>query len=267
MTRSWMFLSIFLAGCVSSGTHDAVLQELAAARSHGDEVSAELAEMERQNQELAAEKARLEQALAKETTEKTQLLQDQSALRASVEEMENALRELNRRKQESDARIAEYRGLLSRFQKMIDAGKLRVKIVEGRMVVELPTDVLFRSGQATLSQDGLDAIAEVTRVLAEIPERKFQVEGHTDNVPIATAQYPSNWELAAARALRVVHTMIEAGMPPQRISAASYGEFAPFMSNDINEGRDANRRIEIVVVPDMSSLPGFEELNRFSRAE
>lgn len=267
MARSWMILPFLFAGCVSSGTHDAVLQELAASRSHGDEVSAELAEMERQNRELAAAKARLEQALAEETTEKAQLLQDQSALRASVEEMEAALRELNRRKQESDARIAEYRSLLSRFQKMIDAGKLRVKIVEGRMIVELPTDVLFRSGQATLSQEGKDAIAEVAQVLAEIPDRKFQVEGHTDNVPIATAQYPSNWELAASRALRVVRTMVEAGMQPQRISAASYGEFAPTMSNDITEGRDANRRIEIVVVPDMSSLPGFEELNRYSNAE
>ena len=102
-------------------------------------------------------------------------------------------------------------------------------------------------------------------MLAEIPGRKFQVEGHTDNVGIKTAQYPSNWELAAARALTVVKTMVEAGLPADRISAASFGEFKPVKANDTNEGKAANRRIEIVVVPDLSSLPGFDELKKIGQ--
>jgi chemotaxis protein MotB len=81
-------------------------------------------------------------------------------------------------------------------------------------------------------------------------------------VGIKTAQYPSNWELAAARALTVVKTMVEAGLPADRISAASFGEFKPFKPNDTAEGKAANRRIEIVVVPDLSSLPGFDELKK-----
>jgi chemotaxis protein MotB len=104
----------------------------------------------------------------------------------------------------------------------------------------------------------------VSEVLASIPERKFQVEGHTDDVPIKTAQYPSNWELAAARSMMVVKEMVTAGMPPERISAASFGEFKPALANDTPEGRAANRRIEIVLVPDLSSLPGFDELSRVS---
>ena len=74
----------------------------------------------------------------------------------------------------------------------------------------------------------------------------------------------SNWELAAARALTVVKTMVEAGLPAERISAASYGEHKPARANDSQEGKAANRRIEIVVVPDLSSLPGFDELKRAS---
>ena len=101
--------------------------------------------------------------------------------------------------------------------------------------------------------------------LSTIPERRFQVEGHTDNVPIKTAQFPSNWELAAARALIVTKTMVEAGLPGERVSAASFGESKPAVSNDTPDGKAQNRRIEIVVVPDLSTLPGFDELQKASQ--
>ncbi|MGC4116718.1 MAG: OmpA family protein [Myxococcales bacterium] len=128
------------------------------------------------------------------------------------------------------------------------------------MVVALASDVLFASGQSKLSKDGEAAIAEVAKLLAEIPDRKFQVEGHTDNVPPKPPM--TNWDLAAARSITVVRTMVEAGMPANRISAASFGEFKPAKDNDSQEGKAANRRVEIVVVPDLSSLPGFDELKR-----
>lgn len=262
MNRTWVVLPLLLAGCVGKGTHEAVLKQLDESRHHADQLEADLDGQRQLGKALADRNTRLEKRLEEEASEKANLLADQDALRASVEEMERALQELNRRKLEADERISEYRSLLARFQRLIDAGKLRVKIVEGRMVVELPTDVLFRSGQASLSKEGQEALVEVTELLSDVPGRRFQVEGHTDDVPIATAQYPSNWELAAARALRVVRTMIDAGMPAERISAASFGEYAPVASNEFPEGRDANRRIEIVVVPDLTSLPGFDELNR-----
>ncbi|HVE81711.1 MAG TPA: OmpA family protein, partial [Myxococcales bacterium] len=147
---------------------------------------------------------------------------------------------------------------------LIDAGKLKVRIREGRMVVALATDVLFPSGSSTLSKDGKAAIAEVAGLLASIPDRKFQIEGHTDNVPVRGGQYFANWGLAANRALTVLSTMIDAGLPPERISAASFGDSAPAKPNDTPENRAANRRIEIVVVPDLASLPGFDELQRVS---
>jgi chemotaxis protein MotB len=169
--------------------------------------------------------------------------------------------ELQKRKEETEARVAEFKALLEKFKALIDAGKLKVTIRDGRMVVELATDILFTSGSATLSKDGKAAIIEVAELLKTIPVRKFQVEGHTDNVPMKGA-YKSNWELASARAMTVLHTMLDAGLAPERISAASYGDSRPTRSNDTPENRAANRRIEIVVVPDLSSLPGFEELRR-----
>lgn len=233
------------------------------ALSKAQMTSAQLdADIVRARKDHDAAVAALKADLEKQQGELAQVIKDKSALKGSVDEMKTALEELARRKAEADKRIAEYRGLLSRFQKLIDAGKLKVKIVDGRMVVALASDILFASGSAALSKDGKASIAEVAGVLSGIPDRKFQVEGHTDNVPIRTEQFPSNWELASARALTVLKTMVDAGMPASRVSAASFGDSKPTASNDSSEGKAQNRRIEIVVVPDLSTLPGFEELQK-----
>ncbi len=203
--------------------------------------------------ELQAQQSKLQGQLA-------DLVKDRSRLKESTEQLQRALAELAQRKAEADKRVAEFRNLLARFKSLIDAGKLRVKIADGRMVLELPSDVLFDSGSAKLSKDGTTAVQQVASVLTTMTDRRFQVEGHTDNLPIKTAQFPSNWELAAARALGVVKAMAEAGMDSRTLSAASFGEFHPAASNTTDKGRAENRRIEIVLVPDLSSLPGFEEL-------
>jgi chemotaxis protein MotB len=210
--------------------------------------------------EEALERARGE--LKSTSDELATTVKDKAGLRESVEQMKTALDELNKRKAEADRRVAEYKALLGRFQALIDAGKLNVKIVDGRMVVALASDILFASGSSALSKEGRAAVEEVAGVLASIPDRRFQVEGHTDNVPIKTPQFPSNWELAAARALTVVKTMVDAGLPKDRVSAASYGDVKPAGDNATPEGKAQNRRIEIVVVPDLSTLPGFDELKK-----
>ncbi|MCB9547460.1 MAG: OmpA family protein [Myxococcales bacterium] len=252
-------LLVLATGCVRQSTYDALKGECDADRARLDlALSEEQAKAEQLRREVEALELRI-QAL---TDEKANLLKDQSQLEGSLAELQEALAELEKRKRAADARVAEFKSLLGRFQALVDAGRLRVKIVDGRMVVELATDVLFDSGKADLSDEGKEAITEVTGLLVGIPDRRFQVEGHTDNVPIKTARFPSNWELASARAITVIKTMIEAGMPTTRVSAASFGEFKPAETNETDEGRARNRRIEIVVVPDLSTLPGFEELQK-----
>ena len=194
------------------------------------------------------------------THEKANLIKDRSRLRASVSDMEEALRDLAARKAASERRVAAYKDLVDRFRELIDSGRLSVKIVDGRMVVEMATDVLFASGRADLSEEGGQALDEVAAVLQELENRRFQVEGHTDDVPIATERFPSNWELASARAIGVVTRLVLGGVPEDRISASSYAEHRPVADNGEAEGRTSNRRIEIVVVPDLSLLPGTDEL-------
>lgn len=283
-------LAALTSACVSTGTYDELLmsqertkKELVGADLIAKSEARKRGEVEAQNtslsQALNAEKAQnaaltaaaaaTEQKLAstqaelkKTSDDLASTIKDRAGLKSSVEDMKSALDELNRRKAESDKRIAEYKNLLSRFQSLIDSGRLKVKIVDGRMVVALAADILFASGSAALSKEGKASVDEVAAVLSSIPDRKFQVEGHTDNVPIKTAQFPSNWELAAARSLTVLKSMVDAGLPPERVSAASFGESKPAVPNTTPEQKAANRRIEIVVVPDLSTLPGFDELQK-----
>ena len=137
---------------------------------------------------------------------------------------------------------------------MIDAGQLSVSIEKGRIVINLPDNVLFKTGHANVNEEGQKVLKEIANVLKEFKDRRFQVEGHTDNVPIKSARYPSNWELSTARALNVVHLMVEEGMDPKNISAAGYGEFQPRADNETPEGRKLNRRIEIIMLPNLEIL-------------
>ena len=207
-----------------------------------------------------AQVSELEDKLGIASDEKTRLT-------SSVDEMKQAMEELQRRKAETERRLAEFRDLTARFQKLVDAGKLKIRFQNGKMVLALPTDILFPSGSAGLSPAGENAIKEVTQVLSSLKEKKFQVEGHTDNVPILVKkQFESNWELASARAISVLDTMLKSGMPSSRISAASFGDTQPVANNQTSEGKAANRRIAIVVVPDLTGLPGYDELNRLTAA-
>ncbi|MGZ3659398.1 MAG: OmpA/MotB family protein, partial [Bdellovibrionota bacterium] len=190
---------------------------------------------------------------------------DRGLLKASLDDMKKAMEEMKARQAEERKRLQEFADLTKRFKKLTDSGALSVKMVGGKMVVSLGSDVLFPAGSAHLSKDGAKAMKEVSAQLAAIPDKKYQVEGHTDNQPIATATFPSNWELASARSLQVVKTMIDNGMAPERVSSASYADTQPVQPNNTAEGRAANRRVAIVVVPDLSSLPGYDELQKMSQ--
>ncbi|MGC6494574.1 MAG: OmpA family protein [Myxococcota bacterium] len=224
-------------------------QDLAACMESGKTTAAELAALTRS---LATSEA--EVALARDRA--ARLLNDEGVLKAEIEDMKLALEATRKLQQAAEAQAQQFRDLVDQFKEMIDAGSLNVEIVNGRMVLVLATDVLFPSGSATLSRAGKDVLLEVGAALAQMEERRFQVEGHTDNVPIKTATYPSNWHLAAARSINVVLWLTdEAGMDPARVSAASFGETVPRMANDTPEARASNRRIEIVLLTDLDMLP------------
>lgn len=186
--------------------------------------------------------------------------QNVEGLQSDLNRTQRALTELQERERQAQARLATFRQMIDRFRAMIASGRLRVRIVRGRMVVELPDNILFESGEAELKDAGEAALAEIVEVLKTIPGREFQVAGHTDNVPIRSRRFPSNWELSTSRAVAVAKFMIERGLEGGRVSAAGHAETAPVASNDTPEGRQQNRRIEIILLPNLDELPDLSSL-------
>ena len=113
--------------------------------------------------------------------------------------------------------------------------------------VEIRTDILFGSGQARLSSESAAVLRRLAATLRPFPN-PIRVEGHTDNVPINTREFRSNWELSAARAATVVHLLMEEGVAPPRLAVIGLGEYRPAQSNETPEGRNANRRVMLVIL-------------------
>jgi chemotaxis protein MotB len=152
----------------------------------------------------------------------------------------------------------EMSGDLAQLKDVADKiGAAMSKLVDERMVtirnrglwveVDIQTDILFPSGVATLSPLAISVLQPLADALKSFPN-PVRVEGHTDNVPIKRREFPSNWELSAARAASVVHLFAERGVPPERLTVIGLGEFRPMKSNDNAEGRSANRRVVLVIL-------------------
>lgn len=214
--------------------------------------------------ELADVQARLDQ-LEQDAEGMRALLEAQGEDMSNMAEvrarLQNELEEARAREAEHQARLSALRAMARQFRDMVAAGQLRVRIVRGNMVVELPDDVLFDSGRAEVKPAGEATLERVAEVLASVPNRDFLVAGHTDNVPVRRGSiHRNNWSLSAARGVAVVGYLTEHGMPPERLTAAGFADTRPVASNSSPEGRAQNRRIEIIVMPNLDELPDLSEL-------
>jgi chemotaxis protein MotB len=131
------------------------------------------------------------------------------------------------------------------------AGAVKMELLASGLQIILPNEVLFTTGSANLKPEGQDLLKELIEALEDVPYQ-IVVIGHTDNVPIGPGlakRYPSNWELAGARASSVVRVMASEGISPQQLLAISMGDTRPLVANDTEEGRKRNRRIEVRLRP------------------
>ncbi len=143
------------------------------------------------------------------------------------------------------------RDILKAMAPLISQGKVRVTQTNRGVSVEINASVLFSPGEAKLSPQSEKALRAVAEVLNKV-DNDIQVEGHTDNVPIKNAMFPSNWELSAVRASSVVRLFLESGMDEKRLVAMGHGANQPVASNDTAEGRLRNRRVQLMI---LSGLP------------
>jgi chemotaxis protein MotB len=170
-------------------------------------------------------------------------------LEALVEELSRSKKRLEAAKAELEKKSAEYERLAGALRSEIDAGRVELTELRGRMTVKMKDKILFSSGSATLGKDGKAALQVVADALKGVSGKVIRVEGHTDDVPTASGAFASNWELSVARALAVVRYLQEMGVDPTRLAAAGYGEYQPIAPNDSADGRGQNRRIDIVLAP------------------
>ncbi|HTL33332.1 MAG TPA: OmpA family protein [Kofleriaceae bacterium] len=178
---------------------------------------------------------------------------------------------LRAQKAEADKRMAAIEDIRKQFAKMIDTGQLKVSARRGQLVISLPSEVLFTTGSADLSKQGEYAVVEVAAVLKKLPDRRFLIVGHTDNVEYvkpkggdtgsAAAGCPvcpiptDNWTLSTARALTVTRVLVTAGMDAKSVVPSGVGANDPVADNGSADGRKKNRRIEIALLPSISELP------------
>lgn len=243
---STMAVAAVVFGCGPSKQEwEAKLQEL-------DDAKAEIADLKKQLEDRIG-------ALEAENADLRDQLDGFDEKYASQKEL---LEKLKKQEALAKERLKIISDMLSKFKALIKAGKLKVKIRDGKMMLELPSAVLFKAGEAKLSKDGEKTLAEVAPVLASIKKREFQVAGHTDNQPIKKSEFASNWELSTARALMVVKFLEKNGVKPKNLSVAGYSQYQPVADNSSAKGKASNRRIEIVVMPDLDELPNMKALEK-----
>lgn len=155
--------------------------------------------------------------------------------------------------------LARSKGLLEqKLGSEIDDKQIKLQMMEKGLVITVVGDLIFDSGKAKIRSEALPLLAKVSGILKDnMAQYNIGIEGHTDNVPIKQSGWKSNWELSTARALSVLHYLAnDQGISPERLSAIGYGEYRPLDSNETSIGRKQNRRVEIVILPNITKVKG-----------
>lgn len=258
---------LVVAACgVPQEKHDETLSDL-------ESTQIALSDQERENEELRGEISALEQRVSELEQQEDELRaelaeaegdlelyeQRKGSLEESLEASREELDELREARRQTEERLAMYREVAEQLASMVEAGQLSIEIRDGRMVINLDDEILFDSGRTAIKQDGQEALAQLADILQDVDDREFLIAGHTDNVPISSASFDSNWELSTARAVEVVEFLQDEGVSPNNLAAAGYGEHDPVATNETDDGRAQNRRIEIVLMPTIDELPSLPD--------
>ncbi|MDZ7268614.1 MAG: OmpA family protein [candidate division KSB1 bacterium] len=197
-------------------------------------------DLARQSERIAELESRV-QALANQTAAQT--LQWQQEVARITQEKEQEIARLSGTQE----------ALINELKHEIEQKEIQITRLADRLSVRLVDKILFPSGEADLSAAGVQVLQRVGNIIKHAPDQIIRVEGHTDNVPIAArlqARFPTNWELATARATNVVRFLQESvGIAPERLQAVGLSQYHPIDSNDTAAGRSRNRRIEILLLP------------------
>jgi len=215
-------------------------------QSKSDSLSQSIFELRRKVTDLDAENGKLRErnaGLQKALDEKTKRAAD----------LEKEVETLKQAKEEQVQKVSStYESLLVKMKSEISQGQVTISELKGKLTVNMVDSILFDSGKAEVKAGGLEILGKVISILKGVNDKSIRIEGHTDNVQIVGAlakRYPTNWELSAARAINVTRYLQDQGIDTGQLAAVAYGEWKPAGTNDTEEGKAKNRRIEIILVP------------------
>jgi chemotaxis protein MotB len=229
---------IIASGCVSSGT----FKKMEAGKNE------EIAALQQEKSALTQQNSKQKEQIASLEQVNTAMNQQMGTLeqqKGSLEQQKAALLAADKQRQQ------QYDALVQGLSQEVEKGQLQVRQYKNMLAVDLAEKIFFDSGRATLKPGGKEVLKKVGDALKSYENKIIRVVGHTDNVPVAKslqATFPSNWELSVARATNVVRFLQEVGIPPERMVPSGRAEYDPVASNDTPEGRQKNRRIEIMLI-------------------
>jgi chemotaxis protein MotB len=219
------------SGCVSTGE----FEKMQAGKNE------EIKTLQQQKTSLEQDNTALKQQIASHEQQNT-VMQQQVG---SLEQQKAALLAASQQRQQ------QYDALVQGLSKEVEKGQLQVRQYQNMLAVDLAEQIFFDSGRAALKAGGKDVLKKVGEALKGYENKVIRVVGHTDNVPVAKSlqgTFPTNWELSVARATNVVRFLQEVGIPPERMVTSGRSEYDPVAPNDTPEGRQKNRRIEIMLI-------------------
>lgn len=233
---------LLLSGCVMQSTYDLKAKESQTLAAQNEDLQAQLKAKSSESEALGNDKA--------------SLLKERESLQQEIESLKNTASELSRKAEKAEQlekATQTYQDLQKKLEKEISEGQVKITEMKNRLTMTMVDKIIFPSGSTEISKEGKKVLDKVISILKDVKDKRIQVEGHTDNVKIVSdlkKRYPTNWELSTARATEVVRYLQEAGgINPILLSATGYGEYQPVAPNDTDEGKHANRRIEIVLLP------------------
>ena len=244
--------------------NERLISDLSGMTLQKDKLTTDLAYVTGQRDKAAADKEEVDRILQSKSDTLSQTIFDLRKKISDLDAENGKLRERNaalqqevetlkKAKEEQVQKVSStYENLLEKMKSEISKGQVTISELKGKLTVNMVDSILFDSGKAEVKAGGLEILGKVISILKDVKDKSIRIEGHTDNVQIGGAlakRYPTNWELSAARAINVARHLQDQGIDPGQLAVVAYGEWKPAGTNDTEEGKAKNRRIEIILVP------------------
>ncbi len=244
---------LLFSGCVSKGTYNLKAKEAESLAAKTDDLQTQVKNLSGEVDGLKRDRSALQQDKAALEQSKETALKEKEAAQKEIAELQAQLSQKSQKAEQLEKATQTYQDLTKKLEKEIQEGQVQITEMKNRLTVTMVDQILFASGSAQVGKKGKAVLDKVVTILKDVKDKRIEVDGHTDNVPIVSSlkkRFPTNWELSTARATEVVRYLQEqGGIDPTLLSATGFSEYQPVAPNDTDEGKHKNRRIEIVLLP------------------